>query len=258
MNRKALLLDLILLALAAVLAWQIRVRWLEAQARERAIFTSAAGRIRGNVFQPPPFTPVKQVIAGEYIDVAQKMLFARDRNPNIPIAPPPPPPVKPPLPPLPSYFGQMSFGEPVVLLASNGAEQKSYRVGDKVGPFQLAAFDREKIVLTWNGEKVERKLEDLKPKDVSPPAPAIARGMVRPSAAAASSSSSSGAIKTIGPSSDSAPDAIKGPLGNDVGGGFRTCTPGDTTPSGSIVNGFKKVVTPGMFGVTTCRWEQVR
>jgi hypothetical protein len=251
MNRKALLLDLALVALAAALAWQIRQRWLEGQARERAIFTAAIHHLI--VLPPPPVAPLKPVTGGEYIEVAQKMLFAKDRNPNVPIEPPPAPKPKPPLPALPSYYGQMAIGDPVVLLASSNGEQKSYRVGDKVGPFLLASFDREKIVLTWNGETVERKLDDLKPKDVAPsPAPAV-----RASAPAASSSSP-GAVKSIGASSDSVAEANKGPLGNDVGGGFRSCNPGDATPTGTVVNGYKKVVSPGMFGVQTCRWEQVR
>jgi hypothetical protein len=248
MNRKALLLDLALLALAVVLAWQIRLRWLEGQARERAIFTNAAKRMA--VFPPPPVAPVKQLTAGEYIDVAQKMLFAKDRNPNVPIEPPPPPPVKPPLPALPAYFGQMKFGEPVVLLASNGGPQKSYHVGDKVGPFQVAAFDLEKIVLSWNGETVERKLEDLKPKETAPAPPPA------PRAAAPAASNSGGAVRPIA-TSESSSTADKGPFGVDVGGGFRGCTPGDTTPAGTQLNGYKKVVTRGMFG-EVCRWEQIK
>jgi hypothetical protein len=251
MNRKALLLDFILLALAAVLAWQIRVRWLEGQARERAIFTAAARKMA--VLAPPPIAPLKPVTGGEYIDVAQKMLFAKDRNPNVPIEPPAPPPVKPPLPALPAYYGQMAFGEPVVLLATNGGPQRSYHVGDKVGPFQVASFDLEKIVLNWNGETVERKIEDLKPKEIVTPAaqPAAAR------AAAPSAPGSGGAVRSIA-SPDAASSGDKGPLGGvDVGGGIRSCTPGDTTPAGSQVNGYKKVISRGMFG-DVCRWEQVK
>jgi len=249
MNRKALLLDLALLALAAVLAWQIRLRWLEGQARERAIFTTAARRMA--ILPPPPVTPLKQVTAGEYIDVAQKMLFAKDRNPNVPIEPPPPPPVKPPLPALPAYYGQMALGEPVVLLSANGGAQKSYRVGEKVGPFEVAAFNLDKIVLKWNGETVERKLEDLKPKDLAPPPQSAAR----PTGLTPASPSGS-PIRPIA-SAESSPNAEKGPLGIDVGGGNRTCTAGDTTPAGSIVNGYKKVISRGMFG-DVCRWEQVK
>ncbi len=253
MNRKALLLDLALLALAAVLIWQIRQRWLEGQARDRAIFTKAASNIAVKVFAPPPVTPPKQVIAGDYIDVAQKMLFAKDRNPNVPIEPPPPPPVKPPLPPLPAYYGQITFGDPVVVLAAGNGGQKRYHVGDKVGPFELAAFDNEKIVLKWRDETVERKLADLKPKDTAP-APAVAPRAAVPVARNSSQTS----LKQIGSSSTEAgSDANKGPLGVDVGGGFRGCTPGDSTPAGSVVNGYKKVVSQGMFG-SVCRWEQVK
>jgi hypothetical protein len=249
MNRKALLLDLALVALAAVLGWQIRLRWLEGQARERAIFTTAARRMA--VLAPPPAIPPKQVIAGEYIDVAQKMLFAKDRNPNVPVEPPAPPPVKPPLPPLPAYYGQMTLGDPVVLLAANNGEQKSYHVGDKIGPFELAAFDREKIVLKWRDETVERKLEDLKPKDAAPPPAAAAR-------AAAPAAAPGSAVKSIGSSAaEPGSTANSGPLGVDVGGGFRGCTPGDKTPAGSIVNGYKKVISRGMFG-EVCHWELVK
>jgi hypothetical protein len=179
------------------------------------------------------------------------MLFAKDRNPNVPVEPPPPPPVKPPLPPLPAYYGQMTLGDPVVLLAANNGEQKSYHVGDKIGPFELASFDREKIVLKWRDETVERKLEDLKPKDAAPPAPAAR-------VAAPQSAASSTALKQIGSSTTEAgSSADNGPFGVDVGGGFRGCTPGDKTPSGTILNGYKKVISRGMFG-EVCHWEMVK
>jgi len=253
MNRKALLLDLALLALAAVLVWQIRQRWLEGQARERAIFTRAASNIAVKVFAPPPVTPPKQVMAGEYVEVAQKMLFAKDRNPNVPIEPPPPPPVKPPLPPLPSYYGQITLGDPVVLLASGNGDQKSYHVGDKIGPFELASFDSEKIVLKWRDETVERKLADLKPKDSAPPSVAAPR----PAAPVASNQASAGVTKIGSSSTEAGSSGDKGPLAGVDVGGIRTCTPGDSTPPGTVVSGYKKVVSQGMFG-SVCRWEQVK
>jgi hypothetical protein len=251
MNRKALLLDLALLALAGVLVWQIRQRWLEGQARERAIFTTAAHRMA--VLAPPPVTPPKQVMAGEYVEVAQKMLFAKDRNPNVPIEPPPPPPVKPPLPPLPAYYGQMTIGDPVVLLASGNGDQKSYHVGDKIGPFELAAFDQEKIVLKWRDETVERKLADLKPKDATP----SSQVAPRPALPAAAKPASSGLTQIGSSSTEAGSNADNGPFGVDVGGGYRGCTPGDKTPAGSVVSGYKKVISRGMFG-DVCRWEQVK
>ena len=44
-------------------------------------------------------------------------------------------------------------------------------------------------------------------------------------------------------------------LGKDAGG-VRTCVAGDTSPPGTVLEGYKKVVTRTMFG-ETCRWEPV-
>jgi hypothetical protein len=252
MNRKLVALNLALLALTALLVWQLRVRWVEAQARERAIFTKAVHTM--TVIPPPPLTPPKPVPAVEYIDVAQRMLFSKDRNPNVVIEPPPPPPAKPkpPVPPLPSYYGQMSIGEPVILLSDGGA-QKTYHAGDRVGPFVIASFDNETIVFRWNGENIEKKISDLAAKEEPSKAAAPAQ---RPAQAQASSSS---AVTSIGGSADSkAADSDKGLLGIDVGGGFYGCKPGDTNPNGAIVNGYKKVVSRGLFGAETCHWEQIK
>ena len=119
---------------------------------------------------PPPVVQPKPATPAEYLDVAQKMLFSKDRNPNVVIEAPPAKP-DPPLPPLPSYYGQMAFGTPVVFLSTLKEGQKSYHAGDKVGPFELVSFDHEKIDFKWNDKTVERKLADLVPKDNTPPPP---------------------------------------------------------------------------------------
>ncbi len=100
MNRRLLLLNLALIALAASLGWLLREHWLEAQAHERAIFDQAARRRQ--VLPLPPVTPPKPVTPAEYIDVASKMLFAADRNSNVIVDPPKPAPPPPPMPALPS------------------------------------------------------------------------------------------------------------------------------------------------------------
>jgi len=254
MNRKIVVLNLALLALAVALAWQIRERWREAQARERAIFVNAAHAKA--VLAPPALTPPRPVPAVEYIDVAQKMLFSKDRNPNVVIEPPAPKP-KPPLPALPAYFGQMAIGPPVVLLSANGGDQKSYKVGDKLGPFEIAGFTSETITFVWNDEKIERKLEDLRPKDsAATPAP-VARGAASSGPALTASSS----IKSIGGAPDAAPDSKSdgnGVMGVNAGSGFYTCKAGDTTPAGTVVNGYKKVVVKGFMGGEVCHWEQAK
>jgi hypothetical protein len=51
--------------------------------------------------------------------------------------------------------------------------------------------------------------------------------------------------------------ASSGVPGKDVGGGYHTCLPGDTSPPGTVVDGLKKLVNTTPFGVT-CRWEPVK
>ena len=183
------------------------------------------------------------------------MLFAKDRNPNVVIPPPPPPPPKPPVPALPAYFGQMAVSDPVVFLAANSGEQKSYHVGDKVGPFKLAGFDREKITLTWNGETIERKLEELKPKEAAAEVPGVnmRRAPVPPPAP---SSNQSSTLKSIGSSTESpaASDPVKSNFGVEVGGGFFGCKAGDNSPSGTVLGNYKKIIVRGLMG-ETCHWE---
>ncbi len=43
----------------------------------------------------------------------------------------------------------------------------------------------------------------------------------------------------------------------DTGGSSHACSPGDTTPAGTVVNGYRKVVKASMFG-QTCMWEPAR
>ena len=48
----------------------------------------------------------------------------------------------------------------------------------------------------------------------------------------------------------------KGP-GIELGQGSRACVPGDTTPPGTVKDGFRKVVNKTPFG-NSCRWEAVK
>src|SRR5262249_47742245 len=162
---------------------------------------------------------------GEYNDVAQKMLFAKDRNPNVVIAPPPPPPPPPPMPALPTYFGQMAIGEPVVLLAAapNG-EQKSYRAGEDVGKFKLLAFNQETITFEWDGKEVVRKFAELAPKESSATQPAAAAPASAPPQASGTKTS---IIEAAAPPQQSTKPPT---LGTDVGAGFRGCVAGDNSP----------------------------
>jgi hypothetical protein len=243
-NRKLILLNVVLLALAGGLGWTLRQRWIEGQARERAIFVNAARKMA--LLPPPPLVSPKTVAPAEYLDVAQKMLFSKDRNPNVVIEPEKPKP-EPPMPALPSYYGQMTLFDPVVFLSLGGGGQKSYHPGDKVGAFELVTFDREKITLAWNGKTVERKLQELTPKDAPPQVPA---------AAAQAAPAAAPQVKSIG-NAPSQSDADIGPMGVDMGANLYACKTGDTAPNGTVTNGYKKIVVRGLMG-DSCHWEQVK
>ena len=185
----------------------------------------------------------------DYVEVAQKTLFSQDRNPNVVVDPPPPPKPEPPMPALPFYWGQMAFGDPVAILTIGPAgEQKRFHVGEKVGDFKLVAFDSQNITFDWNGKEIEKKLLELAPKEGTQPAAASSAA----SSAPAPSQGQFTSITAAAPQASTAPPAV----GTDMGGGFRACT-GDSSPAGTIVNGYRKVIGQSLMG-PTCHWEQVK
>ena len=143
MNRRLIALDLALLALAAVLAWEMRVHGIEGPRPGNAPFSNdPAAHI--NALSPPPLMPASRP-RPEYIDVAQKMLFAKDRNPNVFLMRRLRLRRSPPIPPMPSYYGQMAFGEPI---RSSGRVQR--RRAEKLSrgrqdrDFQIVGFRSRK------------------------------------------------------------------------------------------------------------------
>jgi hypothetical protein len=238
LNRRIILLNLALLALIGALIWLLRTHWSDARSRETKVLTQRVPA--KSVLAPPPPPPVRPVAPSEYLDVAQKMLFSKDRNPTVVIETPPAKP-EPPMPALPKYHGQMAIGEPIVFLSSGSQSQRGYHAGEDIGDFRIANFDRDKIAFEWRGKTVERSLAELAQKEEAPP-PAQAGAPVgaRPVTPLASP-----------PPPDKKPDPA---LGDDMGGGFRTCVPGDGSPAGTVLAGYKKVLAQTMFG-QTCHWE---
>lgn len=293
MNRRLVLLNLALLALAGALVWTLRANWLQAKARERAVLQRKVAAKA--VLAPPPLPTMKAVAPAEYIDVAGKMLFSKDRNPTVVVEPPKPPP-EPVMPALPNYHGQMAIGEPVILLsASTNAAQRSYHAGEQVGDFKLVSFDEDRVAFEWKGKSVERKLEELRPKEApaagaqtasrsaapaaraSAPAAGAApiqpvASLDHPSPAAASAASGASASTTpapaknvtaLGPTgntansgsaSDTSGDSTFGPL---LPSGDRACLPSDNSPVGTVHSGFMKVQSVGIFGAS-CSWTEVK
>jgi hypothetical protein len=257
MSRKIILLNLALLALAGTLVWQARLHYLETKAHEREILRRAAHP--RPVLAPPAVPQPQPVQSMQYLDVAQRTLFSRDRNPTVVIEPPPPKP-EPPMPALPTYYGQINLGDPVIFLSVGGGAQKRFQVGDKVGDFKLLSFNQDTVTLGWADTKqVEKKLNEIKAKVDQPSAAAQPfTGVYQAPAPPGAPSSSGGAqIKSLsGPLSN---DSVKpdSAVGADRGDGFRGCVMTDTTPAGTVVDGYRKVVTTTLMG-KSCYWEKAK
>lgn len=244
MNRKIIALNLVLLALLGTLGWMLRAHWREARAQHLAILSKAP---RGSAqLAPPSPVPPEPAVPANYLEVAQKTLFSKDRNPNviIEVAPPPPPKPEEPVPPRPAYFGQMAFAEPVLLLSGEKGGQKGFHVGDKVGPFKLLAFNRETVTFEWNGKTLEYPVTELKQKEATAPAAQTGVPAFAPEKVA-----SGGAV--IGITQE------KGPVLGTQNGDIRSCVAGDKSPSGTVKDGFRKSVVPGPFG-EMCLWEPIK
>lgn len=242
MTRKLMLLNLALVALLASLFVRFREVSAAVAEREQRVLGQ---KIAVQKYPPLPSLPVVAPVAGaNYLDVAQRMVLARDRNPNV-IIDPEPVKEKPVMPPLPVVQGLMMLADPGIIMTEKpGAGQKTYHPGEKVGAFKLVAFDATRVVLDWNGEMVERKLEDLLEKTTAPtPGSGPAAGGAAPPPAVSS---------TVNP-----PAATPLGPGIDIGGGYRGCAANDSTPSGTVRDGLRKVEITTPFG-KSCRWEPAK
>jgi hypothetical protein len=267
MNRKVLLLNLALLGLIGLLVWQLHLRRQAAEAHERAVLLKDAQS--RTLLAPPSPAPVPPVAPAEYIDSVQRMLFSKDRNPNVIVDPPPPaPPPKPApappvMPPLPRYFGQFHFGGPPVVILSSAAanEQKQYEVGKKIGEFTVLAFDQDSVTFEWDGKPVVKKLAELEAKDGQQPGQPGQPVQGQQYATASPpqpppQANPYAAVVTVGGETTN-PNAPPTVVGNDMGGGYYNCKSDDHSPSGTIVSGYKKTSAQGLMGAT-CRWEKVQ
>jgi hypothetical protein len=137
LKQRLLFLNILLLGLIVVAGGHLRRLILETERREQLVHNT---RVEAPPAKTVPATPVvEKVQAASYFDIAQRLLFSRDRNPNVEITPPPPPP---PVPPLPFLRGVLMIGGPPVamLREAKGGSDRGYRPGEKIGEFTVAAI----------------------------------------------------------------------------------------------------------------------
>lgn len=212
-----MVLNLALLGVAGLLAWQLRQQWARERDRELALFhyRSKAAPVPALAALPKPM-PFEAAL---YADVAQNNLFSKDRNPNVILDPRPAPPPPPPVPPFPVARGVMLWeGVPptIVLSEKAGGPQKGYHPGDKIGPWQVTALDNRYVTFSWNDQEFKKRIDEL--LDNTPvetvPAP--------PSAASAAAAAPKPPPANLSNSN--------GSVGGDTGGGNKSCVAGDNSP----------------------------
>jgi hypothetical protein len=242
LRRKLLFLNLALSALLAGSVWRLWRNWQDARAREQAVLGQSVRPVAPPAVAVSP--PPQQVQAADYIDVAQKMLFAPDRNPEVVLEAAP----AKPMPPLPVAHGVLDLGSgPTAILTEKpGADQRGFRVGEKVGDFKLVAVNARELTFEWEGQQIRKKLEELVAKKTKE------TGEARSSAPSPAPPKPTPTTSVLGNSSSQP----AGP-GVEVGGQMRACQPGDNSPPGTVVDGLRKVVTKTPFG-SACRWEPVK
>lgn len=241
MKRKLIALDLALIAAIGAASWRLRQDWITLRAREDKLHQRSA---RGG--QPPVLNvaPAPQPVAAVgYAEIAQKMLFSRDRNPDVVIELPKEPAPKP-MPPLPLLYGVMNLldSTTVVMSENAAAAHQGVRLGEQIGAFTLVAVDREEITFEWEGQPVTRRIDEMLLREPAPAPPVNVSG---PRAQQPAPSQP----QAPPPKADAAP-------GVDIGNGLRACQAGDPSPGGTVSGGYRKSVVATPFGAA-CRWEPI-
>jgi hypothetical protein len=243
LKRKLLVLNLGLAAFLAYAGFALRQAWLAQKAREAAELNKA---VKPGL--PPILTPLAvapPVVPAGYAAIAEQTLFDRSRNPNVPVEVPAPPPPKP-MPPLPLYHGQMNIGTgPMASLSEKPNSAGVFlHPGETIGQFKLVDVTSEEITLEWEGKTIRKNVDELLDRSGSQQQAALTAARTEQPAAPAAVGPAPGVAKTA-----------TGP-GADTGAGFKRCEPNDSTPAGTVVDGFRKVVSPTPFG-EACRWDPV-
>lgn len=260
MRRNLILLDVLLAALIAAVSWQLWNGYKDRAIKNKAFLTAPAPPAPLPVVSIPPAPG--QVSASNYYEIASVLPFSRDRNPTVIVEVVAPKPV----PAFPRYYGMMNWGGgPKVILSPNpGGAQKSYVPGDKVGDFKLVSIAQSGLVFEWDGKQLPAKYEEM--RDTSgggQQTTSSGGGQTAPSTASVVNVTAPGSTSTESPVkqvTSSVVSVVGGDVrrpGPDVGGGIRGCQPGDPTPAGAIVDGYRKLVTETPFG-KSCRWERAQ
>jgi hypothetical protein len=228
---------LLVLALGAIV-WQARFRWDEAQAKRRNNLS-----MKVKPLPTPPLTPTPKpdgAPAAKYAEVATNDLFSKDRNPTVVIDAPKVETPKP-MPPLPVVYGVLGLpsGTKAIMSEKPGVAGRSVQAGDTVGEFKIASIDPQNVVFDWDGKQISRKIDEL---------------IDRSNGGGPSGGGQAAAVQPSAPAPVVSNNSQPVPSGPGKGG---ACVAGDTSPSGTVVGGYKKNAVQTPFGAI-CSWAPVQ
>lgn len=259
MKPKLIALNLLLLAGLGAALWQARVRWNESQEKLR---NNVRVQVKPVVTPPlPPAPKPAGVTSIPYGDVAMKDLFSKDRSPVV-IPEPPKVEKQKDMPPLPVVYGVLGLpsGTKAIMAEKTGGASKSVRAGDEIGPFMIVSLDPQNVVFEWEGKRIPKKIDDLIDRTNHNPnggGPAIAA--VNPAVTQIGSApvdpqkQITEQLTRPAQNSGGQSDAPGGEIGTP-GNSQRGCQAGGgSAPAGTVVDGYKKVLSASPFGVS-CRW----
>jgi hypothetical protein len=247
LKAKLIALNLLLAAGVGVVVWQARMRVQEAEQVRRAHLANPMKPVT-----PPPIAPAPkpdQPSAIKYEDVAKKNLFSADRNDDIVVEPPKVVAPKP-MPPLPVSTGVMNMPSGVrISLAEKAGEMSRFlHTGESIGEFKIVALDSQNVTFEWDGKQLPRKIEDLMDRSNQQTAANARPAAGNAPAGGPAAPPPAGAGQQL---VNNHPTAAN--VGTVLTESARACKPDDTSPAGSVVDGFKKVTTQSIFG-PVCRW----
>jgi Tfp pilus assembly protein PilP len=240
LRHRLLVLNILLAGVTAAVGWRLRQDWLHDHQHASTVINR-----RVNPAPAPAIAPVPvpaPFAAPTYADVAQKDLFSKDRNPNVVIEPVAVKPA-PKWPRMPILFGVMGLPDGLVAMLAEkpDARSRGVRTGDKIGDLKVVKLNADKISFEFEGEVKEVNVQDL-----------IDRGG-HAEVAAASAGDASVSQNPANVAAQKPPPPAKPGVEVGLGSQGKACQPGDTSPGGTVVDGYKKVIKINPFG-SECSW----
>jgi hypothetical protein len=145
----------------------------------------------------------------------------------------------------------MDLGDPqgpiALITEKDKPGHEEVHAGEMIGAFKLLSFNRQEMTLDWQGKVIHTRLNagGSEPVAAKPGAvePINNRGVI-PGQAAPEAPETPQQGQALGP-------------GDQVTDSTRTCQANDSSPTGTVTDGYQKVIRRTPLGSTQCFWTAV-